>query len=206
LTGPHSLGWALAVDVEPTWPVGPWPAAWLWLGLALTDELLRSLAARAYQAGARRHFRNADPLRKRGTYGLVFAFLFKAWACFLFLQVMAAVALGQKRPWLFELVAGAFVLTEATFVLRRAQAYWTYRFACEPGQLRGAIAYSWKLTLRLGALGSLGYAALYALLYWLYRHLFVAGGALGCVFMAFYWWSYSLRAAPKPPAPAARQP
>jgi hypothetical protein len=121
----------------------------------------------------------------------VFAFVLKSLGGAFFLLMISAVARSRHIPWLFEVIAGALILTDLTYVLGRNQTYWTYRYARDSSGISGSIAYAHWLRVRISIGTVIGFAALYAFLLVLFDLPFLFGGAAGNLALAVYLRRYS---------------
>jgi hypothetical protein len=186
----------------------PWYAIALWIAVSLVDEIFRSRSDVHYQAGAHRHFIREQPLRANAP-GARFAFVVKALGGAFFLAMIDIVARSKHMSWLFELIAGAFILTELTYLCGWHQTYWLYRHARDSSGIRGRITYTFWLRLRVGIALLVTFGFIYLLLLVLLDRPFLAGGVAGNWALAAYFWRYrappTARPNPKEPdvAPAA---
>ena len=103
--------------------------------------------------------------------------------------MIAAIARSRRTPWFFEATAGAFVLTEVTYLLGNFQTYRIYRLARDSEGISEIIKYSWWLRVRLGVSALIAYGWLYASLGLVLERPLLVGGALGNWCLAAYlWW------------------
>jgi hypothetical protein len=154
------------------------------------DQFLRARAERHRVAGAHRHFVREGPHTLALSEGATFAFLVKTLGVAFFLLMIAAIARSRRTPWFFEATAGAFILTEVTYVLGNYQTYSIYRVARDSEGISGTIKYSWWLRVRLGVSALIAYGWLYASLGLVLERPLLVGGALGNWGLAVYLWRF----------------
>jgi hypothetical protein len=166
-----------------------WPGLAVWAALFVADYLMTIACARLYQAGAR------DVIVFEGSYEITPLYQKDVNALRRFSPRFVAVlaitlVLMVLLRWLCEQVGilpayylglGALILMQLAIHVRHVRNYALFTAVLKSGVVKGRIEYPRRLMLRMSAVEFFAFSGVYAVIFLVIGHLFLAGGALACL-------------------------